>query len=312
MSERPPHLSWFESLGMRPARPEALALARLLFFYWLACCNWRPDSALWLPFAQLDFRPPGFAALLGARFTSAPLLGVLDVVWVVLLLASALGICTRWVTTVSLLLGAYLLALPHGIGKVHHGDAIVLFVMAALALSRAGDAWSVDAWLARRGGRSTVRAPSVEYAWPISFTLLCLVAVYFAAGIAKLRTTGIGWAFNEGGRLRLIAHAYTHHPPTDLGLWLAEAGPAHQVMGAFALALELFCPLALISRPGRVAIVGGLFLLQLGIWLTLGVFFEGFFALFAICIPWLELWDFVRRAFAFRRAARCARAQRRP
>jgi len=304
MPERETHLAWFERFGMRAARAEDLALARILFFGWTALCNWRPDTALWLPFARLNFRPPGVAALLGVRFASARWLDVLDVVWLLLLLAGALGIFTRWVTALSLLVGAYLLALPHGIGKVHHGDAILLFVIAALALSRAGDAWSIDAWLARRRGRSAVPAPGIEYAWPLRFTLLCLVAVYFAAGVAKLRTTGIDWAWNEGGRLRLIAHAYTHNPPTEWGLWLAEAGPAHQVMGAFALALEVFSPLALLLRSARGVIVGGLFLLQLGIWLTLGVFFEGFFALFALCVPWREVWGSARRALARWRPAR--------
>jgi hypothetical protein len=122
------------------------------------------------------------------------------------------------------------------------------------------------------------------------------VLVYFAAGIAKLRTTGIEWAWNDGGRLRLLAHAYTHDPPTPLGTWLAGAGPAHQVMGVFALCLEVLAPLALFYRPARLVVVGGLFSLQFGIWLTLGVFFHGFFALFAVCIPWLSWLDRAREA----------------
>jgi hypothetical protein len=132
------------------------------------------------------------------------------------------------------------------------------------------------------------------------FGVLCVVAVYFAAGIAKLRTTGLEWAWNEGGRLRLIAHAYTHDPPTRLGLWLASAGPAHQLLGLFALALEVGAPLAFVHRYARLVVVVGLFSLQLGIWLTLGVFFENFFALFLVAIPWFEL---VPKALAARVSA---------
>lgn len=300
---RAPHLTWFERLGQHPGRPEELALARILFFAWIALCNWRRDTAFWLPFADLSFRPPGLAALLDVGFASARWLEAFDVIWVILLLASACGIFTRWAMGFSLLLGSYLIVLPHGIGRLHHADAILVFVMAALALSRAGDVWSIDAWFARRQGQSNVPGRSVEYAWPQAFTLLCLVAVYFAAGIAKLRISGIDWAWNEGGRLRLIAHAYTHNPPTGIGLWLAEAGPAHQIMGTLALGLELLSPLALVWRPARLVVVPGLFLLQLGIWLTLGVFFDGFFALFAMCVPWLELWDWMRGALASGRHA---------
>lgn len=315
MAERAPHLAWFERLGLRAVHAEELALARIVFFGWTALCNWRRDSALWVPFAELDFRPPGLAKLLGLRFASGGWMEALDVAWVAVLLASAVGLFSRWAMALSLLLGVYLLALPHGIGRTQHSDAVLVFVMAAFALSRAGDAWSLDAlleaWRARRQGTQRVApaparsaasvVPSVEYAWPQAFTLLCLVIVYFAAGIAKLRETGIDWGWNEGGRLRLIAHAYTHSPPTQLGLLLAEAGAAPRILGTLAFALELSCPLALVLRPARWLIVGGLFLLQLGIWLTLGVFFDGFFGLFALCIPWLRLRGSLGR-WALRRA----------
>jgi hypothetical protein len=284
-----PHVRWLARLKVRPARAEELALARMLFFGWIAFRSWRRLTSEWLPFAALDFRPPGLVDTLGLRFASAGVLDVLDVLWPLCLLASAAGIFTRLSMLASLVLGVYLLGLPHAVGKAHHSDAILIFMLAAFALSRAGDAWSLDAWLARR--RSGVGAPSphVEYSWPLLFGVVCVVAVYFAAGIAKLRTTGLEWAWNDGGRLRLIAHAYTHEPPTRLGLALASAGSAHKVLGLFALALEVGSPLAFVHRYARLFVVGGLFSLQLGIWLTLGVFFENFFALFLVAIPWFEL-----------------------
>jgi hypothetical protein len=304
MSERAPHVVWLERLGMRAARPEELALARVLFFGWVALCNWRRDSALWLPFAELEYRPPGLAGALGLGFAGAAWMQALDLLWVGLLLASALGTFTRWAAAASGLLGAYLFALPHGIGRIEHGDAIMPFMMAAFALSRAGDAWSIDEWLARRARPGHVRPPaSVEYEWPLRFAVVCVVAIYFAAGIAKLRATGLEWAWQEGGRLRLISRAYTHAPPTQLGLLLAEARPAHQIMGCCALALEVLSPLALLHRWARAIIVPGLLLLQLGIWLLMGVLFDEFFVLFAICIPWLPAWDWARRLLTVRVAS---------
>jgi len=302
MKAAAPHVAWLERLKLPTARPEELGLARILLFGFLAVGNLHRETALWLPFAELDFRPPALIGALDLHFASAGVLQAADIAWVLLLLASAAGIFTRFAMAGSLLLGVYLLGLPHAVGKTHHSDAILVFVLAGMALSRAGDAWSLDALLARKKGRAAPEA-SVEYAWPLYFALLCLVLVYFAAGIAKLRATGLAWAWNDGGRLRLIAHTYTHDPPTRLGLYLADAGPAHQVMGCFALALEVLCPLALVSRWARLFVVGGLFSLQFGIWLTLGVFFQGFFALFAICIPWLELRDMVAGYLARRRAA---------
>jgi hypothetical protein len=296
MSESAPHLDWLAKLKLPPARAEELALARILFFGWIALRSLRRASSDWLPFAALDFRPPGLVDLLGLRFASACVLDALDLLWPLCLLASALGLFTRFSTAASLVLGVYLLGLPHAVGKTHHSDAILLFLFFAFALSRAGDAWSCDAWLRRRRSAGAAPpAPSLEYRWPLLFALICLVLVYFGAGIAKLRSTGLEWAWNDGGRLRLIAHAYTHEPPTKLGLWLASAGNAHVFLGVFALALEVCSPLALVNRYAKLFVVISLFSLQLGIWLTLGVFFENFFALFLVCIPWLELPVLARR-----------------
>lgn len=304
MSARAPHVSWLERLGMKAARAEELALARILFFGWIALCNWRRDSALWIPFAELEYRPAGLAGPLGLGFASAGWMQALDVLWVALLLASALGLYTRWAAGASCLLSVYLFALPHGIGRIEHSDAILPFMMAAFALSHAGDAWSVDEWLARRARPGHVRPPpSVEYAWPVRFAVVCVVAIYFAAGVAKLRATGLEWAWHEGGRLRLIARAYTHSPPTQLGLLLAEARPAHQIMGCCALALEVLSPLALLHRWARAIILVGLLFLQLGIWLFMGVLFDEFFGLFAICFPLLPAWDWVRQKLAVRVAS---------
>jgi hypothetical protein len=76
----------------------------------------------------------------------------------------------------------------------------------------------------------------------------------------------------------------------------ARLGAFGHVANGYALALEVLSPLALLHRYPRVVILTGLFTLQISIYLTLGVFFKTFFALFAMCVPWLSLSRQLRQA----------------
>jgi hypothetical protein len=281
-----PIARWLAKLKMQPVGPEGLAISRLLFYFWIAIRHVNTHTAAWLPFAELDFKPVWLLKVLGLHFVSAWWLNLFDTVWMVALVFAGLGLFTRVSTTVSFVLGTYLLALPHCVGKAHHSDAIVLFALAAFSLSRCGDALSIDAWLARRRGAAVERAPSTEYAWLAWFGLTCIVIVYCSAGIAKLRASGLQWAWGEGNTTRFISHQYTHEPPTRLGLKIVALGEIGKLGNWFALALEVFSPVAFLHRYARFVVLGGLFVLQISIYLTLGVFFDNFFALFAMCVPW--------------------------
>lgn len=135
------------------------------------------------------------------------------------------------------------------------------------------------------------------------FALTCIVIVYFSAALAKLRVSGLEWAWGDGGASRFIAHQYTHEPPTQLGLKIAALGTVGKLANWFALGLEALSPLAFFHRYARAALLGGLFTLQVGIYLTLGIFFDNFFALFALCVPWGVAYHALReRALAWRSA----------
>src|SRR4029078_3516477 len=108
--------------------------------------------------------------------------------WTVVALIACAGTVTRVSTLASFVLGFYLLGLPHNFGKVNHDDAIIVLIFAVMALSRAGDAWSLDATIARRlrGGRPLpVPASSGEYTWPLRCVWLALALIYLAAGVGK-------------------------------------------------------------------------------------------------------------------------------
>src|SRR4030095_11795292 len=110
---------------------------------------------------------------------------------------SPIGFFSRPSMVVSFAAGSYLLALPHNFGQTYHFDAMLVFVLGALALSRAGDAWSLDA-LVRSSSDPTGTAPqpSGEYTWPIRLVWVLMAFVFFGAGLSKLRHAGLEWVLS--------------------------------------------------------------------------------------------------------------------
>lgn len=273
----------------RRASPFDLGVCRILF-YGLALLHFaRGRTSLWADVPDALWWPTPFFRLLRVPVLSAPWLELLDRIWWVALGLSAVGLFTRLGTAVAFLAGAYLLGLPQNFGKVHHSETVVVFTLLVLAFSRAGDGLSIDAWLARRRSGAP-RPASGEYTWPVRAVWVLLMLVYFAAGVSKLRRSGLEWVFSPNLANLLLAHHYTAHaPPLELGLALARSAWLPPLLAAGALVLELAAPLALVGARPRAVIAPGLFLLQCGIWALLGVPFHGFLISFLFFVPWEAL-----------------------
>ena len=106
--------------------------------------------------------------------------GLAGVMWVGALLL-ALGVATRWVALVLVLVSAQLaLITPNSDRGI---DMMMRNVLLILVFSGAGQAWSLGAWWRRRrGGEAVVRI----LAWPRRLLLFQLVLMYFAAGVQKV------------------------------------------------------------------------------------------------------------------------------
>jgi hypothetical protein len=217
----------------------------------------------------------------------------LDALWLLALMLSCIGWCTRVSTGVALLVGAYILGLPQCFGKVDHWTGLLVLVMLVLALARCGDAWSIDRWLAeRRARRDGAAAPTMrdsgEYRWPIQLVRFTMALVFFAAGIAKLRFAGIAWFDPRNMAAILIQPHYAiDRSPTALGLLLAASPTATALLAAATVLAEMSAPLALLGGPSAALIVGTLFAMQLGSALLLGVHASfPFLGCYAFWIPW--------------------------
>lgn len=214
--------------------------------------------------------------------------------WRGALLLTVIGLFTRPASIVAAVLGFIVLGLPQNFAKVNHHHGLAAICLIILALSRAGDAWSLDRlrMVARRArGPFAPDAPDVggEYRWPLALMQVMAVLVLFSAGIAKVRSPGIaGWIMTDNLYYTMIRHFYTHRPPISVGLWLTQWPLLCKLLAAGALGLELTSPLVLVLRGRwRLLFLAMLAGMMLGFGLILGVLFLHFILILLIVfLPW--------------------------
>lgn len=281
---------WFE-----PSRPTNLGIWRLIFYGTIFWFYSDADFSAWADVPDIFWHPIRLFGVFHSVVLPAETLHVLTIIWTIALGLSCVGLFTRVSTAASFLLGLYLLGLPHNFGKVHHGDAVTVFMMGILAFSRCGDGWSVDRViaLARRPTSAQALHPrySGEYTWPMRLSCVLMTLVFFGAGTSKLRTSGLRWITSDNMTNMLVNHHYSHHPLVPWGLYLARFRGASSFMAGMSVLFETAAPLALFSRRLRVILIPGLLFMQVGIWLLMGIRFRDFFLLYLLWIPWDRLGD---------------------
>jgi predicted DCC family thiol-disulfide oxidoreductase YuxK len=264
----------------------------MLFYMAIALLYWSRDVVAWTSVSPVFWQPIPLFRTLGLGVLSPVALGVAVAAWKVSLLTSAAGLATRLSTAVAALLGTYLIGLPHNFGKIHHADAILVFALWILAFSRSGDGWSLDALIrASRKPSAAPLPPSGEYTWPFRMMWLVMSLVFFAAGVSKLRHSGLAWVTENA----LAGYLVRANDPvgraagaawTDWGLWIAGVPWLSGLLGAVTLALELFFPLALFSRTARRIIPAAVLCVQIGISAVMGPDFVRFLVAYLFWVPW--------------------------
>ena len=280
---------WFPPCG-----PQALAACRILFYGAFFLFYLPVDFSLWGSVSRVFWMPTPLFRLLGLQPLSPEGLGLLQLFWKAALLFSCLGLATRFSTGFVFLAGFYLLGLPHCFGKTHHFDAIIVLLFGLLALSRCADVRSLDRKL-RPGGsdlqqRIQAAAASGEYGWPIQGARVLLSLVLFAAGVAKLRESGLDWALSDNMNILLVQYQYhlaNADPMPGWGPWLAQHLPwAVRGMGAASLAIEVGTPAALFSKAARWLLVPGAIGMLVGIRLLMGPTFLPLILCQLFWLPW--------------------------
>ncbi len=286
-----------------PARPVNLGFCRLIFFGWLAAFYFSVDFS-WAAGAPASlWKPVWLFQVLHLGVLPENTLDAMQILFRIALVMSCIGLLTRGATAAAFIAGIYLLGLGHNFGKTGHGDAALVWTMGILALSRCGDAWSIDRLIRvarRRGGggggvawpgRGPIQRPviSAEYTWPIRAVWLVLSCVFFGAGVSKLAKSGMDWVFSDNFSNLLIQHHYIYHPMTRLGLWIADHPALCMMLAAGTILIELAFPLVLISRIARTVLAPAMFLIQIGIGIMLSVWFTQFIVCYLFFVPWDRL-----------------------
>jgi predicted DCC family thiol-disulfide oxidoreductase YuxK len=290
-----------------PSSAAALGACRVFFYIAIAALYWRRDFVAWASVSQVFWQPiPLFRALgLGVLPPTAMVVAV--AAWKVFLLASAAGLATRLSTAGAAVLGTYLLGLPHNFGKIHHDDAILVFGLWVLAFARSGDGLSLDSLIrAARRPQAALPKPSGEYTWPFRMMWLVMSLIFFAAGVSKLRHSGLAWITSNALAGHLLRTGDPISRPagaawTDWGMWIAATPWLTKLLGAGTLALELFFPLALFSRTARRIIPAAMFGVQIGISAVMGPNFTRFLASYLFWVPWKQVGDVLSRVTASER-----------
>jgi len=293
-------ISRWSRFWFTPSSPVDLGVGRLLFFAGVFVIYAREDVSAWGAVSEAFWLPLPLFTALHLKPLLPDVLGVLQVVWRVSLLLSAVGLFTRASMVVASLLGVYLLGLPHNFGQTYHFDAVLVIAMGILACSKAADAWSIDVLL--KGDRGL--KCSGEYTWPIRAIWVAVSLVFFAAGLAKLRYGGLAW-ITSGNMSILLTRALYHvsdaDPLTRAGLWIAAHHGLSSTVAAAAVATEVAFPAALVSRRARMVLVPAAIGMLAAIRLMMGPTFGGFLVVNVFWVPWqrivtrAETWVIVRR-----------------
>jgi len=291
---------WF-----RPAPPDDLAVARLVFFGGLALFYARQHFAIWSDVTPALWQPIWLFDRIGVPVFPAPVIAALETIWKLSLITSSVGLVTPVSITTAAVLGTYLLGLPHNFGQTYHFDAVLVLAFWILAFSRAGDAWSADALI--RGTRGGERPKwNGEYRWPVQLVLVALSFVFFAAGFAKLTRTGLEWITSE--HIALLLNRVQYHisdadPLVNWGVALAGVPGAASLLAFTTVFVETTYPIALFSRRLRLPIVLAGIGLIVGIRLLMGPTFEHFLLINAFWVPWSRALRWLRGRIPERRRA---------
>lgn len=295
---RPGRLRWID-----PATPEALGAMRMLVAgVLLASALWEDlASTAYLPRGMLHHRPMWLVEWLlplpGAEafFASHAALTVLEVGTVGLLAMAAVGLATRWTVPAGavgyLLLAMILRSYSWG----YHTGLVPLYALLLLSFTPCGDAWSLDRWIRVRRGLPVPPADRAAMRCGIGRYLVWMAVAlpYVAAGLSKLRDTGLLWW--SGEHMKQMVVSTTVEPMQfdfRLGLLLLE-GPdwIWAAMGLAALVGELTFGLVLVSRTARRWLPLVMAGMHLGILLTQNIFFPDLVALQAVFYDWRPLRD---------------------
>lgn len=187
----------------------------------------------------------------------------------------------------------WVLSYSNSWGMILHTDNLLMMHVLVLAAAPAADAVSLDA---ARGAE--VPGPGRRYGWPLKLMVAIAVGVYFLAGVAKLRNSGV--AFFDGdtlrnyvawGNARKVALG-SHHSP--IGVWSLGLPGLFGLLSGGSLILELAAPVALFHRRLGILWAAMIWAFHLGVLALMAIAFV-YPLTFIAFVPLLEAEKWLER-----------------
>src|SRR5690606_17824035 len=137
---------------------------------------------------------------------------------------------------------------------------------------------------------------SGEYTWPIRAIWLTISIAFCAAGLAKLRGSGLEWIFSDNLANTLIEASYPikNGPLVSWGLNLAQVGWLCVLLAGATNVAETGYPLAMISARARWFFVPAMLSMQIAIRVIMGPRFVQFMLANLFWVPWDRVGAYVR------------------
>lgn len=294
-------VSWAQRF-LETAPPERLATCRILVgAFGFAYVVMRTPELLTARHAPGTYAPVGLFHLV-AEPPRDSLAALLVAATLLLALPFALGWRFRATAPLYALSLLALLSWRSSWGMIFHSENLLFLETAVLALAPSADALSLDV------RRRPAPPRELGHGWPLRTMAAAIVVAYFLAGVAKVRLTGWEWVTGDYLRHQVAYDAVRKlelgAAPSPLGVLMVRHAWIFPPFAAFAVAVELGAPLALLGRsPGRVWATG-MWLFHWGVLAVMGIPFH--FALSAIAF--LPFFDGERLAERALRRLRRSRA----
>lgn len=273
-----------------------LAVVRVILFFFLLMFyrNALYENAFWMDMPGEALVPlPYTAWWAGCIPVSHGLYAALACTGIALCILAILGLGTRWVMYLNILVGLYVLGMPMFFGKLFHIHIWIWFP-AIMAFGRPADVWSVDALIRKRKGLpAPYPVTDPVYGLPVKFILLHFGIIYFFAGVIKLWDCGFDWALTDSVINRMQVEWIQHYD--KIPAIRVDRFPALVKAGSLAvIVFEIMFPFLVLSRRWRwTAFAMGLAFH----WSVAYFMYIGFFDLqvsYLLVVNWAAVWTFVR------------------
>jgi len=233
-------------------------------------------------------RPTGLMKLLPWSFydrlqTPSGIL-ILQIVMLLSLTLSTIGLGTVISTKTSLVLVIFYQGLLRSFGHFNHDEMIVVYFMVVLAFTPCGDAFSIDSRLRK----ITKERPLFAYAYPILLMQSLLAWVYFSSALIKLRVAGMRYLSPDNLPALAIFHSLDnlHDTSFRIAFWLPHVKQYLPIAVGFVLIWELLFPLAIFWQRIRWWVLGLGVVFHLSTLFVMNIFFPHQLAMYLIFIDW--------------------------